>query len=261
MTSRTHPSSDVAVPRRSLSVAILLAALAATACGAHGPPEGLASTDIYRWSVDRFEEGDYGSARSGFEDFLLREPLHPKTDSAQYLLGEASFRSDRYLEAAEAFERLAVNRPGSDLADDAQLGVCRAYWELSPDLPLDQSYTREARDACSRLLQYYSPSPLEEEARELMGKARAKLAAKQYRIARWYYDHEAYESANIYLEEVLENYPEAPIVPEVLATLFRSYREMGFDREAREVRRRLLDEYADSPQAREIGDVELPGVS
>lgn len=261
MTTRFSSPRSGAVQRRVLLAVALLLAMASAACAASGPPDGLGSTDVYRWSVERFEAGEYGSAAKGFDDFLLREPLHPRADSAQYLLGESNFRAERYLEAAEAFERLAVNRPGSDLADDAQLGVCRSYWELSPDLALDQEYTRQARDACDRLLQYYTPSPLEARARELRTEARAKLAAKKYRIAKWYYDHDAYESANIYLEEVLSDYPEAPVVPDVLATLFRSYREMGFDREAREVRRRLLDEYGDTPQAREIRGVELPGIS
>ncbi len=261
MTSRfSWPSSDAAL-RRVLLLAALLVVPIAGACGAHGPPDGVASTDLYDWARERFQEGDYGSARVGFDDFLLQEPLHPKADSAQYLLGESNFRAGRHLEAAEAFERLAINRPGSDLADDAQLGVCRAYWELSPELALDQEYTRQARDACDRLLQYYSPSPLEEEARELRRRARSKLAAKAYRTARWYFDNEAYESANIYLEDVLQNYPEAPVIPEVLATLFRSYRELGFDREARDVRQRLLEEHGDSPQAAEIRDLELPGAS
>lgn len=258
MTKRPDPIPAPA-PRPGPFVALLLLALAAGACGASGPPEGLEPTGVYEWARERYEAGDYGAARKGFDDFLLREPLHPKTDSAQYLLGRASFMAERYLEAAEAFERLAVNRPGSDLADDAQLGVCRSYWRLSPELALDQEYTREARDACQRLIQYYSPTPLEDEARQIMERARAKLAAKKYRVARWYYDHGAYESANIYLEDVLQSYPEAPVVPEVLATLFRSYRELGFDREARDVRQRLLEEYGDTPQAREVRDLELPG--
>jgi outer membrane protein assembly factor BamD len=214
--------------------------------------------ELFRWSVEAFEEGEYGSAAEGLREFLLEEPLHPKVDSAQYLLGESRFRDGKYVQAAEAFDRLAVNRPGSRLADDAQLGVCHSYWRLSPDLPLDQSYTRDARDACQRLLQYYTPSPLEERARALRDSARHKLAAKQYRVARWYFDHGAFQSANIYLEEVLNQHPEAPVIPEVMATLFRSYRELGFDREARAIRERLLQEHGDSPAAREVRDLELP---
>jgi len=230
----------------------------AAACSAHGPSQEMAPDDLFRWSVETFEEGDYGSAAKGLRELLLEEPLHPKVDSAQYLLGAARFRNEKYVEAAEAFERLAVNRPGSPLADDAQLGVCRSYWSLSPDLPLDQSYTRDARDACQRLLDYYTPSPMEGRARALRDSARHKLAAKQYRIARWYFDHGAYQSANIYLEDVLDQHPEAPVVPDVMATLFRSYRELGFDREARSIRERLLEEHGDSQAAGEVRDLELP---
>ena len=245
-------------PAPLAGAAAVCAALLAAACAAHGPPGQMEPTELFRWSVDRYERGDYGSAAQGFREFLLEEPLHPKVDSAQYLLGESRFRNEKYVQAAEAFDRLAVNRPGSRLADDAQLGVCRSYWRLSPDLALDQSHTRDARDACQRLLQYYTPSPLEEEARELRDSARHKLAAKQFRIARWYFDHGAYQSANIYLEELLDQHPEAPVVPEVMATLFRSYRELGFDREARAIRERLLEEHGDSTAAREVRDLELP---
>lgn len=236
----------------------LCAALLAAACSAHGPPAEMAPDELFRWSVETFDEGDYGSAAMGFRDFLLEEPLHPKVDSAQYLLGASRFRAEKYVEAAEAFDRLAVNRPGSPLADDAQLGVCRSYWSLSPELALDQSYTRDTRDACQRLLQYYTPSPLEDRARALRDSASHKLAAKQFRVARWYFDHGAYQSANIYLEEVLDQHPEAPVVPEVMATLFRSYRELGFDREARAVRERLLEEHADTEAARTVRNLELP---
>ncbi len=255
-------SPDIPLRSRARTLAPTAAALGAVllaaACSAHGPPGQMQPDEMFRWSVETFRAEDYGSAAQGFREFVLDEPLHPKVDSAQYLLGESRFRNGKHLEAAEAFERLAVNRPGSELADDAQLGVCRSYWSLSPDLALDQSFTRDARDACERLLQYYTPSPLEEEARALRDSARHKLAAKDFRIAKWYFDHGAYQSANIYLEEVLDQHPDAPVTPRVMATLFRSYRELGFDREARAIRQRLLEEHPDTPSAREIRELELP---
>lgn len=238
--------------RTACAVAVLLAA----ACGGKSASDSIQPETRLERAMRAFEQEEYGDAANAFQEFLLVAPLHPMADSAQYLLGESRFRDGKYIEAAESFERLAINRPGSSLADDAQLGVCRSYWELSPDLPLDQEYTRQTRDACDRMLQYYTPSPLEQQARQLMKRARDKLAAKRFRTAKWYYDRGAYESANIYLEGILEEHPEAPVVPEVLATLFRSYRELGFDREAREVRRRLLEEHADSEAAGRLREVD-----
>lgn len=247
--------------RHGIVALCVAGAVASGACGGKSAPEQIAPETRFERAASAFEREDWGEAAEAYQEFLLNAPLHPLADSAQYMIGQARYRDEKYLQAAEAFERLALNRPGSPLADDAQLGVCRSYWQLSPDLPLDQAYSRHARDACDRLIQYYTPSPLEAEARELLRQARNKIAAKYLRTARWYYDRGAYESANIYLEDILEEYPEAPVVPEVLAALFESYRELGFDREAREVRRRLLEEYGDTEAARRVRGVELPGPS
>lgn len=247
--------------RRLLPVLLVPLLLGAGACGAPSPPDQLEPQARLDWAVQKFEAGEWGAARNGLRDFLLNNPLHPMADSAQYLLGKALYENERYVEAAEAFNRLVVNRPTSAFGDDAQLGVCRSHWALSPELALDQEHTRRAEEECSRLLEFYSPTPLEDEAREIRRQAREKLAAKRFRIARWYFDHDAYESANIYLEEILSEYPEAPVVPEVLATLFRSYRELGFDTEARQVRQRLLKNHPDTESARNIRSEQLPGTT
>ncbi|MDP2479269.1 MAG: outer membrane protein assembly factor BamD [Candidatus Palauibacterales bacterium] len=239
--------------RRVVPAAVGLVLFAgALACGTASPPKQMAPEGKYRWSRERFAAGDYGAAAKGFKSFLLEAPLDPRADSGQYLLGESYFKEGHFREAADAFDRLGTNRPTSDLADDALLGVCRCDWKLSPELALDQDYTHKAVDACGRLLQYYPDSPLADSARALQQKANDKLADKSYRVGKWYFDHGIYESANVYFEIILKNYPKAPIVPDVLASLYHSYRKIGFDSEAKDVRQRLLTEHADSQAARKL---------
>ncbi|MGH7541137.1 MAG: outer membrane protein assembly factor BamD [Gemmatimonadota bacterium] len=242
-----------AVLARLGAASIALGALG-TACSSSGPRSGLSPPDLFTWAQERFDEGDYGSAVRGFQDFLIQDPLNPLTDSAQFMIAEATLRDGREVEAAEEFSRLATGRPGSPWADDAQFGTCRAYWEASPDIPLTQEYTRRAVEECERLLQFFPASPLAGNARAVIDEARGKLARKSYDIGRYYYDREFYESANVYFEKALSQSPSAELLPELLERLYRSYTAVGFASEARLVRERLLEEFPDSEQARALRD-------
>lgn len=234
--------------------AVLALLLVAAGCGTARPPEGVAPARLFEWAQERFDDGDYGAAIRGYQQFVIRDPLSAMVDSAQYMVGESYLRQGQELLAVTEFEQLATTRPNSPLADDAQFGLCRAYWELSPDLPLEQEDTRSAAEQCQRLIQFFPESEWVERAREIRREAGAKLASKAYRVGQYYFERQLYESANIYFEKALEESPEAPVIPEVLAALYRSYRRVGFDTEAEAVRRRLLLEFPETEEARRLRD-------
>lgn len=222
------------------------------ACSGARPPETLGPEGIYEWAMERFEEEDYGAAVRGFRTYILQAPLTERADSAQFLTAEAYLRDGQEILAAEEFERLATTRPNSPLADDAQLGSCRAHWAQSPDIALSQAETQEAIEQCQRLTEFFPDSPLRDEATEIIERARSKMAAKHFRTANYYFERQFYESANIYYERALAEGPGPELAPRILAQLYRSYRNVGFDSEAEAVRRRLLDEYAESEPARAV---------
>lgn len=223
-----------------------------TACAVALPPPEATPTERFEWSRERFEEEKYNDAIRGFRDLLFREPLHATTDSARYLLAESYLVTNQHLLAANEFRMLATSRPNSPVADDAQLGMCRSYWEMSPSIPRDQEYTRRAVEACTRLLEYFPRSTLDGDARRLIEEARVKLAEKRASVGNWYYERKFYESAIIYFESTVQEYPDAPVVPEVLGKLHDSYSEVGFLAEANVVRETLLERFPDSPEARAL---------
>lgn len=229
-----------------------LATLALLACTPAMPPEGATPRGRFDWSLERYEQGKYQDAIRGFRDFLIREPLHPAADSARYLLAESYLETGQELLAANEFQQLAISRPNSPMAADAQYGVCRSYWEVSPDLPRDQEFTEKTIEECTRLMEFYPRSPLVGDARELVAEARQKMAGKQLRVGKFYYDRGFLESAIIYFENILQTYPETEVVPEALFLLHDSYSRVGFRMEADLVRDRLLELYPDSPQARKL---------
>lgn len=245
-------SCPVEIRRLVRAGTLLFAALGVVACSGNRPPGTGPDSELFRWSMEHFEAGEHEDAIEGFRLLLTRNPVHPKADSAQLLLAESMLQSGRGQEAAQEFRQMALTRPGSPLADEAQLGACRAYWELSPGIERGQEHTHSALAECRRLSEFFPESELIPRAEEIVQEAREKIARKQYRIARYYYDDGFYESANIYLETVLQEYPDSGIVPRALATYYRSLMELGFEAEARQVRERLLTEFPDSPPAREL---------
>lgn len=240
--------------RRTLLAWTFAAQLGILACAASGPPAELSSPDRFEWAQEKFEGGDYGSAILGFQDFVIRDPLNPLVDSAQYMMAESYLRDGRELDAAEEFSRLATTRPNSPWADDAQLGACRSYWEASPKIQLSQEFTNRSIEECERLVNFFPTSPLRAEAERRIAEARAKKAEKSFAVARYYYRRKLYESANVYFEKALADSPSADVMPRLLSMMYQSYAAVGFAAEAEAARERLLREFPDSEEARELGD-------
>ena len=237
--------------RRRLACGLAaLTVVAAGGCTVALPPPEATPSERYEWSRQRYDEEKYHDAIRGFRDLLFREPLHATSDSARYLLADSYFRTGDHLLAANEFRMLATSRPNSEVADEAQFGMCRAYWEMSPSIPRDQDFTRRAIDACTRLMEFFPRSPLIPEAELLISEANEKLAAKQARVGTWYFDRKLYESSIIYFEAIVQEFPQAEVIPEVLLRLHDSYSEVGFRAEAETVRGILLERFPDSPEAR-----------
>ncbi len=246
--TRTDPGRPSTFRVRAVFLATLAATLA-TACGTPSPPADLPPPDVFAWAQARFDAGEYPAAAQGFQSFLFRDPLHPLSDSAQFMLAESNLRSGKGLDAAEEFARLATGRPNSPWADDAQFGVCRAYYAASPKISLSQEFTERAIQECQRMLQFFPTSDLRQAAEEELARARAKLARKSYMIGKYYFDRRLYESANVYLEKALSEGPAPDVLPEILLTLYESYHRVGFDTEATTIRERLLTDFPDSEEA------------
>lgn len=83
-----------------------------------------------------------------------------------------------------------------------------------------------------------------------------KLAHKVYLSGEWYYGRRAYDSALIYFEDVVENYPGTEWAPKVLLKQYEIYGILEYDEERTEIRERLLREYPESEAAGMVGGVE-----
>lgn len=227
--------------------------LVLTACASRGPAiERMEAEALFQHGREQLREENWSDAVAAFERFTLVHPGHPRAAEARYRLGQAYMGQKEYVTAALEFNRLAADFPAGPWADDARYQVCAAYDQLSPKPPLDQEYTRTAIDHCRSLLASYPDSEYVDRARETIARLTARLAEKEYGTAEYYFRNRAYDSANIYYLAVVDTYSDTVWAPRALRRLIESYERLGYEPEAEEARQRLLRDYPDSAQARQL---------
>lgn len=233
-------------------VVALAAALPLAACASSPDLQGFGPDELYTHANRELSQENWTAAIEAFERLALQYPTHPRAQEARYKAGLAYMGKEEYLTATSEFLRLVTDYPAGDFADDARFQVCRSYQALSPKIPLDQEYTRAAIDHCEALVAYYPESEFAGPAREIVTRMRDKLAAKVLYGGEYYFRRGAYDSAIVYFEDVLDRFPGTATAPRALLLLVHTYERLGYEDEMEEARRRLLERYPDSPQAREV---------
>jgi outer membrane protein assembly factor BamD (BamD/ComL family) len=61
-----------------------------------------------------------------------------------------------------------------------------------------------------------------------------RFAYKTYRAAIFYYRLKAYDSAILYLKDVIANYPKSAVAPDALVRLVQAYRTLGYREDVQE---------------------------
>ena len=232
------------------ALALLTILVLAAGCASGGPNlQELDADALFARGQDAMSEEDWSDAVIAFQRFTLQFPTHPRTQEARYLLGIAHMEDEQYITAANEFSRLASDYPAGPWADDARFKVCESYYELSPHPQLDQEYTRGALDHCQSLISYYPDSEYVTRAQQMLDELRHKLAMKLFLTAEFYDKNSAYDSAILYYDATVAQYPTTDVAPRALYRLLQVYEELDYTPEAEATRQRLLTEYPESMEA------------
>ncbi len=175
-------------------------------CGPKAPQMALDAEEQYALAKREFEKKHWDDAVMELQKLIFNYPGTNFIDSAQYLLGMAYFNQKEYPSAIMEFTKLLSSYPTSQLADDAAFMVAKCDFKMSPKAELDPKHTQKALDELKNFLDDYPESDRREEAGELLNNCRDKLAKKAYKTGHLYYKMGHYQSALIYLRQVLNEY-------------------------------------------------------
>lgn len=228
----------------------LLLALAGTvaACGSVAPVEELAVAapvaeglsgaqldSLFARAEESYSRGKWSDAAVEFERFMLEAPAgDPRATRARFFIAESRLAQGDHLSAAREFRRISDETPNDPLAPEALLRVGDAYADLWRRPELDPSYGQTALATYQELMSRYAGTDAAARADTRIRDLQNQFAYKQYRAALYYLRLKAYDSAILYLKDLVANYPQAEVAPEALLDLVGAYRRLGYQEDVQE---------------------------
>lgn len=170
---------------------------------------------IYNAAVRFIERERYIDATEHLNEIRHRFPQSRFAALAELRTGDLEFKQENYTEAAAAYKVFVELYPNHAEAGYAQYRRALAYYNDTPDLTArDQAPARDAVDAAEGLVTRYPKSEYVPKAKEIIVKARRKLAEKEAYVARFYLRREAYASARARWEHLLKDFADLKDDPE-----------------------------------------------
>ncbi len=202
------------------------------------------------WAV---HHGKWGDAEKLLDRVNLEfSPGDPRVGRAHYYLGEALFAQKRQLEAAREFRRASDETPNDPIAPEALLRLGDVYADLWRRPELDPTYGQTALSTYQELLNRYPGSSAAKRGQLRIAELNERFATKEFKAGMYYFRLKAYDSAILYLKDVVATYPKATVVPEALIKLVQAYKALGYREDVQETCGYIRRFHPRAPQVGEV---------
>ena len=195
-------------------------------------------SSLYAEGVRRYEAERWTDAITAFErltfDLPTRDTLLARS---HWYLAQTRLRTNERLLAAASFIRLAEQFPTDSLADDATFRAGKAYARLWTNPSRDPQYGLLAQGQFRLLLGLYPASPYADSSEAELRRLDEWFATKDFDIGMHYVRRRAYDSAIIYLSDVVSKWPNTDKAREAMLALVRVFRlpTMNYEADAAEI--------------------------
>lgn len=144
-----------------------------------------------------------------YKKVVDNSPYGKLADEAQFRMGMALKKAERYDEAIAALQRVVDDYPTSKFFEEAkyEVATCAYKASLKPDYDIES--TNKAIKAFEEFSQENSSANLSEEASKTIQRLKDKSAEKSMSVAKFYETQKRYESAIIYYQDVVDRFPDS----------------------------------------------------
>jgi outer membrane protein assembly factor BamD len=208
---------------------------------------------LWRGAEAAVRHGKWGDATKLLDRLLLElPPGDSRIARAHFYLGEAHYAQGRHLEAAREFRKASDETPNDPNAPEALLRLGDVYSDLWRRPELDPTYGQTAIATYQELLNRYPNAAAAKRAQLRINELNERFAYKAYKSAMYYFRLKAFDSAVLYLKDLVATYPKAAVVPEALVKLVQAYKTLGYREDVQETCGYIQRFHPRTPGAKEV---------
>lgn len=233
--------------RRLQMLLLPLIVVLAPACGKGKPstaaaplPSRLTATpaaldSMWAKALDLYTRKKWSKAAVALERMQLELPSGDRrVILSRFYLAETRVGEHSNLQAVREFRRVSDEFPADSMAPEALLRAGDSYATLWRRAELDPTYGQTAVATYQELIARYPASAAAKRAADKITALEDRFALKSYQAALFYLKFKAYDSAILYLKDMLATWPRATVAPEALTRLIRTYHSLGYAEDVRE---------------------------
>jgi len=143
-----------------------------------------------------------------YRKIIDNQPFSEFAAEAQYRIGLSYFNMELFDEAAAEFQKLIDYYPASDWTVEAAFGTASCTHSQALPCEYDQTAVEGAISKFNYFLRNFPDSSRADEAREKIRELKEIVAEHEFEIAMYYHHKMRYESARLYLDSIVREYPE-----------------------------------------------------
>lgn len=217
---------------------------------------------LYHAAKDRLDSGSCTGAIDYYEKLQARYPFGIYTQQSQLELAYCYYRTDDPAQAVATLDRFIKLYPSHQHMAYAYylrglVNFGRGYGLAERYLPKDPSQrdpgvSLQSFNDFSELIKRFPESIYVDDAQQRMRHLRNILAQHEVNVANFYMRRGAFVAAANRARYVVENYQQAPAMPEALVLLAKSYKVLELDDLAADATRVLELNYPNYPGTEEV---------
>jgi outer membrane protein assembly factor BamD len=158
-------------------------------------------------ALDQLQVKKYNKAIELFQNLVFNYPGSSYAADAQFYLADAYFQKKDYQSAIPEFEFFINSFTGNQYLEDAIYKLALCYFNIAPTVGKDQVILSKTLDVLEDLQERFPETKYQDQVADLRKRVFERWAEKSYLIGKLYFTSGEFQSARVYLDYVLNEYP------------------------------------------------------